>query len=37
MPIAIKLMKEDKSQSEVRDIIISERKVFEMQEDIHYN
>lgn len=35
MPIAIKLMKEDKSLSEVRDIIISESKVLDMQEDIH--
>lgn len=35
MPIAIKLMKEDKSPSEVRDIIISESKVLDMQEDIH--
>lgn len=37
MPIALQIMKEDKSQSELRGIIILEREVLDNQEDIHCN
>lgn len=37
MPIALKIMKEDKSQSELRGTIILEREVLDNKEDIHCN